>query len=227
MNSPSPLIPQGSLLEQKNRSRSRVRLAFFCVVGVHLVGLMVLLMQGCKREQPQTLPTEDLSSQPLIDDSIPMPVDTNPPPTYVDTNPPAVSNYTADPVPPPSVPTGPVGATEYIVARGDSFSSIAKNFPGVTVKAIQEANPNVNPLRLQIGQKLIIPPPAAPTTANGTTPGTATSAESEGIYVVKSGDTLTSIARKHNTTINALRSVNNLSTDRIVVGQKLKLPPKQ
>lgn len=227
MNSPSPLIPQGSLLEQKNRSRSRVRLAFFCVVGVHLVGLMVLLMQGCKREQGQN-PSEEAVSPPIIGDSNLWPVDTNPPPELVETSPPPVTNYTSDPVLPPPVPIGQAGATEYIVARGDSFSTIAKNFPGVTVKAIQDANPNVNPLRLQIGQKLVIPAPTTTPTANGTLPGgTPAIVDGEGLYTVKSGDTLTSIAKKHNTTINALRSANNLSTDRIVVGQKLKLPPKQ
>src|SRR6185503_16339574 len=49
-NNPSPLLPQGVLMDQKNSSRSRVKLAFFCVVGVHVAGLLVLLMQGCKRE---------------------------------------------------------------------------------------------------------------------------------------------------------------------------------
>lgn len=43
-------------------------------------------------------------------------------------------------------------------------------------------------------------------------------------YVVKSGDTLTKIARVHHTTVQAIRSANNLKTDRILVGQKLKVP---
>jgi LysM repeat protein len=43
-------------------------------------------------------------------------------------------------------------------------------------------------------------------------------------YVIKSGDTLSSIARACGSTVKALRSVNSLANDRLVVGQKLRLP---
>jgi len=41
---------------------------------------------------------------------------------------------------------------------------------------------------------------------------------------VKSGDTLWRIARKHHTTVGTLKTVNHLKTDRIKVGQKLRIP---
>ncbi len=44
------------------------------------------------------------------------------------------------------------------------------------------------------------------------------------IYRVVDGDTLEKIARRNQTTIRKLKEVNNLATDRIIVGQKLKLP---
>ena len=44
------------------------------------------------------------------------------------------------------------------------------------------------------------------------------------IYVVKSGDTLSRIAKAHGTTVKALKTANNLGNDRIVVGSKLKIP---
>ena len=44
------------------------------------------------------------------------------------------------------------------------------------------------------------------------------------LYVVKSGDTLSRIAKTHGTTIKALKVVNGLASDRIVVGAKLKIP---
>ena len=44
-------------------------------------------------------------------------------------------------------------------------------------------------------------------------------------YVVKVGDNLTKIARNHNTTAKAIRAANNLKTDRLLVGQKLKVSP--
>ncbi|MFO1496872.1 MAG: LysM peptidoglycan-binding domain-containing protein [Verrucomicrobiota bacterium] len=43
-------------------------------------------------------------------------------------------------------------------------------------------------------------------------------------YVVKAGDNLTRIAKAHHTTTKAIRAANNLKTDRILVGQKLKVP---
>jgi LysM repeat protein len=44
------------------------------------------------------------------------------------------------------------------------------------------------------------------------------------IYTVKSGDNLTRIAKTHATTVEAIKAANGLSSDRIAVGTKLKLP---
>lgn len=44
------------------------------------------------------------------------------------------------------------------------------------------------------------------------------------VYVVKSGDTLSRIAKTHGTTVKAIEAANNLSSDRILVGAKLKIP---
>ena len=56
----------------------------------------------------------------------------------------------------------PAGATEYTIVKGDYLEKIAKNFH-VSVKAITEANPGIEPTKLKIGQKIHIPAPAAPT----------------------------------------------------------------
>ena len=47
------------------------------------------------------------------------------------------------------------------------------------------------------------------------------------VHTVRRGDTLSSIARKYGVTVNALRQANNISGDRINVGQKLKIPAKR
>ena len=47
----------------------------------------------------------------------------------------------------------PAGPGEYVVAKGDNLGSIARK-NGISLKAIQDLNPGVNPNRLQIGQKL-------------------------------------------------------------------------
>jgi len=43
-------------------------------------------------------------------------------------------------------------------------------------------------------------------------------------YVVKKGDSLLSIAAKYNTTVKKMKELNNLKSEKIVVGQKLLIP---
>lgn len=218
MNNPSPLIPQGSLLEQKNHSRSRVKVAFFCVVGVHVAAILVaLLAQGCKREQ--TPPTEPGTNTSAVDTNLPV-MDPNQPIAGV------VSNAPPQLLPEPA-PLAPT-AQDYTIQKGDSFYTIGKKF-NVSIKAIQAANPTVNPSKLQINQKIVIPPQAAPTGSPSLAPGGATPApveSGEQNYTVKSGDSLTKIAKDHGTTVTALRKLNKLTTDKIKVGDKLKIPAR-
>jgi LysM repeat protein len=215
MNNSSPLIPQGSLLGQKDKGRARVRLAVFFVLSVHVIGLMALLMQGCRRQQPETTVETNLIT-PAFEATAPPATETNPPPAA------AVAPPVVEPAPPPAPPP----PEDYVVAKGDTFSSIAKKL-GVTVKAIEEANPGVAPTKLQIGQKLHIPA-VAPTAASPASAPAAveTGTAGEQVYTVKSGDTLTKIATQFGATVKALRSANDLVTDRIKVGQKLKIPVK-
>ncbi len=222
MNNANPLIPQGSLLEQKAKSRPHLRIAIF-IVAVHVVFLGGLLIQGCKREDetkgPTTKTTNETGLPPL--ETL---YGTNPPPSPTN----GVAEIVApilptNAVPEPVVTPLPTPTTqEYIVARGDSFYSIGKKL-GVSPTAIAKANPGVDSTHLRIGQKLQIP---APTTTPGPVGGGTLSAASGAIYTVKSGDTLTKIAREHGTTVTALRELNGLKTDRINLGQKLKLPGK-
>ena len=57
----------------------------------------------------------------------------------------------------PTVP--PAEETMYSVESGDTLSTIADKFPGVTWQEIANANDLEDPYPLSIGQKLIIPPP--------------------------------------------------------------------
>jgi LysM repeat protein len=219
MNNPNPFIPQGSVLEQ-NKRRSRMKLAVFIVLAVSVSGLTLMLIQGCKREQ-------SADNTPLVD--------TNPPPMLVDTNPPALTNPPPALTNPPPVvaPVTPVvpeaTGTEYVIVKGDTLGKIAKK-NGVTLKALEAANPGVVPTKLKVGQKLTLPAGGAVVSAAaGTSAGTDMTGVSTGggeTYVVKSGDTLTKIAKSHGTTVKAIESENNLSTTKIKVGQKLKIPVK-
>jgi len=214
----NPLIPQGSLLEQKNQSRARVKIAVFLVLTIHGIGLLALLMQGCKKEP-------DLSTQNEATN--------NPASTFVEpTNAPSTGTNelvgNTNSVSPVAQPPTTTAATEYVIAKGDSFSTIAKKFH-VSVKALMDANPGVEPTKLKIGQRISIPPATASSTStssSGATGSTASSPGAEQVYTVKSGDSLSKIATDFGTTVKALRALNNLKTDKIVVGQKLKIPPK-
>ena len=104
--------------------------------------------------------------------------------------------------------------------------SIAKKFH-VTTRAIADANPGVDPTKLQIDQVLHIPAPISAVTNGGATGlGTSPAAGNGQVYTVKSGDTLIGIAGRFGVTLKALRAANSLSTDRIRVGQKLNIPAK-
>lgn len=53
---------------------------------------------------------------------------------------------------------------------------------------------------------------------------TEETSEGQKFYRVQSGDSLGVIAQKHNTTIRAIKELNGLTKDTIMVGQKLKIP---
>jgi LysM repeat protein len=231
MNNQSPLLPQGSLLEQKtkNKGRARVKIAVFFVLAIHGVGLLALLMQGCNKEKAtasnqtdQQTNNTSIAEQPFQPSNAVTTTETNPPVT------PTVVTTTQNPPTTPAVtPDNPGVATDYVVAKGDTYSTIAKS-KKVTVRALTDANPGVEPTKLQIGQKLHIPAPAVATVATPGSNGAAATDANTGdpLYTVKSGDTLIKIASEHKTTVRAIRTANNLRTDSIKVGQKLKLPVK-
>lgn len=94
----------------------------------------------------------------------------------------------------------------YVVKRGDSLYSIARD-KNTTVAELKRLN-NLTSDNLSIGQLLTIPSPLLP----------------EDSYVVQRGDSLYSIANKFNTTVDALKEVNNLTSNILSVGQVLRLP---
>ena len=60
MSNPNPFVPKGSLLEQQSKRRSHLKIAVSCVLAVGIVGLVAMLIQGCKRDtsNDNPLPTD-------------------------------------------------------------------------------------------------------------------------------------------------------------------------
>lgn len=108
-----------------------------------------------------------------------------------------------------TVPSVPQEGT-YVVKSGDSLWSIAQKY-NMTVNELKALN-GLTSNNLQVGQVLNVG-----TTSNNT-PNTGNT------YTVKSGDSLWSIAQKYNTTVNELKSLNNLTSNDLTIGQVLKVP---
>ena len=98
----------------------------------------------------------------------------------------------------------------YTVNKGDTLYSIAKRY-GTSVSSLKEIN-NLSSNNLSVGQKLKI--------ANNTSNDTNTL----NTYVVKAGDNLYKIARENNVSVSEIKSLNNLDSDILSIGQILKIP---
>lgn len=95
----------------------------------------------------------------------------------------------------------------YTVKKGDTLYSIAKKY-NTTVSELKRLN-NLESDTLTIGQILQISELAPPTIYE--------------TYVVQKGDTLYSIANKYNTTVSELKTLNNLKSDILTIGQQLQV----
>ncbi len=111
-----------------------------------------------------------------------------------------------DNVIPPSPDTGVI---EYVVRSGDTLWLLAQRY-NTTVDAIKSLN-GLTGNNLYIGQVLKIPTAGA-------------SGGSYFEYVVRSGDTLWLLAQRYNTTVDAIKNLNGLSSNDLSIGQILKIP---
>ena len=100
-----------------------------------------------------------------------------------------------------------LGETElYQVKAGDTLYGIANKY-GITLKKLKAINNLVND-NLAIGQLLNVP----------------SGLSSVNSYIVNSGDTLYSIAKKFGITVSKLKEINNLENNMLSIGQKLIIP---
>lgn len=187
---------------------------------------------------PAEAPTAGLAQpKPLVDDTA-VPVLADAPPAAVKSTPKSA----------PQKPAAP--KRSYTVAKGDTLSGIGYRYR-VDWRDIAAANGLTEKSVIREGQVLALPDHAATTpraaqvkkttskaasasksSASGTSKAASSSSGSkaaavsmpaDGVYEVKSGDSLWLIARRFNLKSEDIRRINNLKTDVLQVGQKLRL----
>ena len=97
----------------------------------------------------------------------------------------------------------------YTVVAGDTLYGIANRY-GLTVDELKALN-NLTSNTLSIGQKLLVKPADI-------------SDGSLETYTVKKGDNLYQIALKYDTSVDALKNLNGLTSNLLSIGQVLKIP---
>ena len=110
------------------------------------------------------------------------------------------------------------------VGRGETLAGLAREY-GTSVEAIRQAN-NMRGSRLNPGNYLLIP-------VVGESPSTLAqesienvakaNTEEQSVYVVRRGDTMARIARRHGVTVSQLKEWNGKSGTRIYRGERLTL----
>lgn len=96
----------------------------------------------------------------------------------------------------------------YTVKLGDTLYSIAKKY-GITVDKLKDLN-NLKSNMISVNQKLLVTDKKIDNETNK--------------YKIEKGDTLYSIAKKYNTTVDQIKKLNNLQSDILSVGKTITIP---
>ncbi len=171
-------------------------------------------------------------------------------PAVPETAKPVTVDTPAKPLPPVAPAVKPAKKTEkpvvapkkedvtHVIKKGDSFWTIAALY-GARVDDVVAANSGMNPLKLRIGDKVIVPlsgktvKPAAKSvkpaakSAKRVKKTVAKPVKDDGRYVVRKGDSFSRIAARHRIKAADLAAANNMTLDQVLkVGQKLVIPKR-
>lgn len=126
----------------------------------------------------------------------------------------------------------PQKQTTYTIKKGDTLGDIAIEY-NVSWPRIAKANPTIDPNKLKIGQTIVIPAPSAkikssPSKKSNVKKTTSSSSKKSttavnGIHTVVSGENIWIIAKHYKVKRDEIRSWNNLTSDLLMVGQKLRI----
>jgi nucleoid-associated protein YgaU len=207
---------------------------------------------GIEPASSEVTPVQHAATDPLSSEPLPPPLAENPQPAssnepaqpanQVVVSPPVANQPVTLPgatrqsrttQPKSSVPQPPP-TSDYVVKSGDTMSSIAADWFGDANKwsLIAKENPNIDPARLSVGQKLRLPPKdAKPATVSTVVKEQSPSTDTT--YTVRSGDTLAKIAREYLGDVSKWKLIydanrKTIGSDPAALkpGTKLKLPRK-
>ena len=109
----------------------------------------------------------------------------------------------------------------HTVKKGETLGKIAQKYK-CTVTDLKRWN-NLKSTNIRVGQKLKVYPPENQNVSGGNNSKPSSNSSGTTTYTVKSGDSLWSIAKKFNVTVDHIKKLNNLKNNDIKVGQKLKI----
>lgn len=115
--------------------------------------------------------------------------------------------------------------TTHIVKEGEKLKDIAKKYD-CKVKELKDLNPDVDDDNLMVNTALVVPNnnKEKENKKNETVKDTTPTENQVNIHIVETGQTVYGICKKYNVTMHALREANNLTTDTLTPGQKLRIP---
>jgi len=200
MNQPSEL--NSELLSADARGRKHIPFAVFAVILIHVIlFVMLLIAAGCRSS------ARAKANQPMPEPSH----QTRPAEKYMQ----AATN-TAPAQPLVSAPE-PVIATEPVVEEDPQQPQTAPTVAQTPVAAtavVRQTPRQVQPKTTLSASRFVVSAAAKPAVVR-----------SPGVYVVQSGDTVEKIARRHGTSIEAIKAANKLKGHTIYPGQKLVMKP--
>lgn len=213
--------PQKVIEAHRKRQQMRQSTPMAVMIGAAILliagaAALIFWLLGDNSPFKDATPTPTITSTPTASATF-TPVPTNTP-TITPTSAPTETAT-------PTVTPTPSGPFEYTVQQGDTLDSIATRF-GTDIPTLLALNPSITPpaYTIFVGQKILVPPPdmQLPTPTEVSTlvpPGTIVT------YMVKLGDSLSAIAEKFRSTVDAIVKENKLANaNDISAGDILKIP---